>query len=148
MGQKKKEKMGKKKRVRTLALCVITHEDKYLLGEGKDPKTKQRFYRPLGGSIEFGETASQAVIRELQEELGVELNEPKKLGFLENIFTYDGEPGHEIVIVFTATLRDTSLHQKASLPRLDMDGRAVWRTSAELKQNPLYPTGLLSLLAV
>ncbi len=47
--------MGKKKRVRPLAICVFRHHDRILVMEGYDPVKKEHFYRPLGGGIEFGE---------------------------------------------------------------------------------------------
>jgi len=56
------------------------------------------YYRPLGG-IEFGETSRDAIIREIREELSAEIEDVRWLGTLENIFTLDGEPGHEIVMV-------------------------------------------------
>ena len=136
-----------KKRVRALALGIVQNNDKILVSEGYDPTSKKLFYRPLGGAIEFQEHAKDAVLREFKEELGVSVIEPTQLGFLENIFTYDGEPGHELVIVFAVKLRDHALYQKASFARLDREGRAVWRSLAELQHAPLYPIGLLTLLA-
>ena len=136
-----------KKRVRALALGIVRSADKILVSEGYDPTTKKLFYRPLGGGIEFQEHAKDAVLREFKEELGVSVSEPVMLGFLENIFTYDGEPGHELVIVFEVKLRDAALYQQASFARLDREGRAVWRSLAELQHAPLYPTGLWPLLA-
>ena len=134
-----------KKRVRALALGIVRNADKILLSEGYDPSTKKLFYRPLGGSVEFQELAKDAVVREFKEELGVVVVEPVMLGFLENIFIYDGEPGHELVIVFEVKLQDAALYQRASFARLDREGRAVWRSLAELQRAPLYPTGLLAL---
>jgi ADP-ribose pyrophosphatase YjhB (NUDIX family) len=136
-----------KKRVKPLALGVVQREGKILLGEGHDPSTKKLFYRPLGGSIEFQERAQDAVVREFKEELGVVVIEPVRLGFLENIFTYDDEPGHELVVIFEVKLQDQALYQKAWLPRLDREGRAVWRDLTTLQHTPLYPAGLLALLS-
>jgi NADH pyrophosphatase NudC (nudix superfamily) len=56
-------------RVRPIAICVIEHEGKILVHDGYDAVKQQRFGRPLGGSIEFGEPARQTIIREFQEAL-------------------------------------------------------------------------------
>ncbi len=59
--------------IRVLALGIIWRGDELLLAEGYDPSKRQTFYRPLGGGVEFGERASDALIREFDEELGVDL---------------------------------------------------------------------------
>ena len=62
-----------------------------------DSVKKEIYYRPLGGGIEFGEYGIDAIQREFQEELGVDLNNLKYLFTMENIFTLNGNRGHEIV---------------------------------------------------
>jgi hypothetical protein len=39
------------------------------------------------------------------EELGAEIADVRLRGVLENLFTWDARPWHEIVILFDATLR-------------------------------------------
>jgi len=71
-----------KNHVRPIAIAVIKRErpagqrdedDSILVFEGYDSLKDQIFYRPLGGTIEFGEPAEQTVHRELCEELNLEL---------------------------------------------------------------------------
>ena len=62
------------------------------------------FHRLIGGGVEHGETALEAVRREVREELGATLLDAELLGVLENIFELDGEPGHEVVFVHTGRL--------------------------------------------
>ena len=80
-----------------IAICVFSHNGRILAAEGHDPLKRQPFYRPLGGAIEFGETRRKRLRRELHEELGATVAGLRYLGTLENIFTYDGQRGHEIV---------------------------------------------------
>jgi NADH pyrophosphatase NudC (nudix superfamily) len=80
--------MGKKKRIRPLAICVFRNQDRILVMEGYDAIKKEYFYRPLGGAIEFGESGPETVCRELMEEINVKVDRQslKYLGTLENIF--------------------------------------------------------------
>lgn len=62
--------------------AIITKDDRVLMV--RNPV--EDWYYSVGGRIQFGETAEQAVVREVREELGVEL-EIDRLGFItENYF--------------------------------------------------------------
>lgn len=143
----------KKRRVRPLAICVFRHHDRILVMEGYDPVKKQTFYRPLGGGIEFGEKAEDTVRRELEEELNVKVGEVRYLGTLENIFTFNAIPGHEIVMVHDGVLIDSGLYDQAVIvgeeAQADETFTAVWKDLDEFGEGRsiLYPPGLLELLA-
>lgn len=138
-------------RIRPLALCVIWRGDEVLVAEGVDPTTDRRFYRPLGGGIEFGERGDAAAIRELREELGAAVTDLRYLGTLENIFRYNGTRGHEIVRLYEARFADDAWYARDELTGGEDDGtpiRAVWKSIAFFDEGhaPLYPDGLLELL--
>jgi ADP-ribose pyrophosphatase YjhB (NUDIX family) len=136
-------------RIRVLALAIIWRGDELLLMEGYDPTKRQTFYRPLGGGVHFGEFARDAVIREIAEELGAELINTRYLGTLENIFTFDGKPGHEIVLIFAADFADTALYARDDLVIVEPDVRlpTAWKRPDDLTaETPLYPEGLRDLL--
>lgn len=138
-------------RIRPLAICVFRRQDgALLLAPGYDSVKGQRFYRPLGGEIEFGERAEEAVRREIREELGSEIADVRLLGVFENIFEYLGEPGHELVWVFAARLEQDSLYG-SDIVLADESGAVFevhWVPLAVLNRGgvPLYPEGLLALL--
>lgn len=137
--------------IRPIAICLIHHAGTILVLEGYDAVKSQIFYRPLGGTIEFGESSRQTVSRELREEIDAELTNLTYIGTLENIFTYDGRPGHEIVMVYEADLADRSLYEQAIIVGHEDSGapfNAVWKPLADFTsgQSPLYPDGLLELL--
>ena len=89
-------------RIRALALAVVVWRDHVLCAEGYDTVKEETFYRSLGGEIEFGEVAADAAVRELAEEIGRRVEIWDSLGVVENLFTFDGKPGHEIVFEFVA----------------------------------------------
>jgi 8-oxo-dGTP pyrophosphatase MutT (NUDIX family) len=145
--------MSKKKRVRPLAICVFRHRDRILVMEGYDPVKKEYFYRPLGGGIEFGEPGAETICRELMEEINVEVDRQSLsyLGTLENIFVFNGEPGHEIVMIYDGALKEAGLYERAVIVGKEVDGeefRAIWKNINEFGEGKsiLYPTGLLEML--
>jgi 8-oxo-dGTP pyrophosphatase MutT (NUDIX family) len=138
------------KAIRPLAICLFSHEGRILVNEAHDPVKQLTFCRPLGGGIEFGETGAQAVHREIAEEIGATVSSLRYLGMLENIFTYLGEPGHEIVLVFDGELEDRSNYERGFVVGAESDGQpfvAKWRPPDYFSpQLPLFPDGLLQML--
>ena len=94
------------RRLRVIAIAALVHRDHVLLAEGHDTVKDETFFRPLGGEVEFGEQATDAVRREFVEETGLAIEVTAPLGVIENLFTYQGQPGHEIVFEFVARLAD------------------------------------------
>ena len=141
----------KKNRIRPIALCVFLNNNRILVNEGYDPVKKQTFYRSLGGGIEYDEKAEDTVRRELKEELNVEVGEVRYLGTLENIFTYNGKPGHEIVMIYDGELVDSGLYEQAVIEGEEANGEvicAMWKSLDEFGEGKsiLYPNGLLEML--
>jgi len=142
----------KKNKIRPLAICVFQNNNRILVAEGYDPVKKDTFFRPLGGGIEFGEKSEDTVRRELMEEINAEVGELWYLGTLENIFMFNGTPGHEIVRVFDGVLKDSGLYDQTVIVGKEADihdsFRAVWMNldRFETGESILYPTGLLELL--
>ena len=142
----------KGRQIRTVAICIFSHNGSILVAEGVDAVKGETFYRPLGGAIEFGERSRDTVIREIREELGAEVKPEslRFLGTLENIFIYNGLPGHEIVLVYDGDLADATLYEQGELHAHEDDEmpfRALWKTLEEFGPGaPLYPDGLLKLL--
>jgi len=137
-------------RIRPLALCLFRRDDgAILVAPGYDTVKRQRFYRPLGGEIEFGELAEDAARREVREEIGAEVDGLRLLGVFENLFVYQGERGHELVWLFEGRFTDPSFYEREVID-CDEGGakfEAHWvPTSAFTAETPLYPDGLLELL--
>jgi ADP-ribose pyrophosphatase YjhB (NUDIX family) len=137
-----------KPRIRAIALAIVRRGDAILVFEGWDESKQETFYRPLGGGIEFGEPAAEAVRRELREELGVELSNVELLGVLENIFTAFGRPGHEIVFVYAAEAADPAIYTADDVGHvLDEGSPVTWQPLSRFNGKAiLYPPGLVELL--
>jgi len=148
--QNSKGNMGKKKRIRPIAICLFRSGDRILVHAGMDTVKGLPFARPLGGGIDFGEHSRDAIVREIREELGAEITEVKQIGILESIYVYEGEPGHEIVFVYDARFVDEGLYERDALTVTE--GKRVfeahWRSLDELRGNPLklVPEGLWDFL--
>ncbi|HUS83651.1 MAG TPA: NUDIX domain-containing protein [Anaerolineales bacterium] len=138
-------------KLRAIAICVFRSEGSIFVFEGRDEEKDETFYRPLGGTIEFGEYSIDTVQRELREEIEEEIRNIRYLGMLENVFRYEGEMGHEIVIIYEADFVDPTIYEKSWVTGYEDDGkpfRAVWKPMEHFKNPnaPLYPHGLLQLL--
>jgi len=136
--------------VRPIAICVITDGDRIFAGKHYDPSKKETFYRPLGGAIEFREYGRECVIREIREEAAKEIKDLVYLGVIENIFVCDGQPGHEIVLVYQANFVDPDVYKVGSI-RCRNNGEefdACWKPLSEFREGKavLYPEGLLKLV--
>jgi 8-oxo-dGTP pyrophosphatase MutT (NUDIX family) len=139
--------------IRALAICIFSHNDKILVFEGYDPLKDEIFYRPLGGGIEFGERSEDTVHREMMEEIGVEVTDLVYLGALENIFVFNGEPGHEIVQVYDGSLKASGLYDQDEIQgneagAVEEEFIAMWKNLNEFGpgKSILYPDGLLEML--
>jgi ADP-ribose pyrophosphatase YjhB (NUDIX family) len=97
-----------KERIRPIAICVCRDGDRILVTEYQEKN--RLFYRPLGGTIEFGELGEETVRREFREEIDSDLTGVRYMGTLESIYTNDGRRGHEIVLVYDGLLTDSRLY--------------------------------------
>jgi 8-oxo-dGTP pyrophosphatase MutT (NUDIX family) len=138
--------MGKRPRIRPIAICLLRRGDRILVHEGEDTVKGIRFARPLGGGIDFGEHSRDAAIREIREELGAEITDVEFVGMIESIYIYLGEPGHELVFVYNGRFVDESLYEQDVLQVTEGKRRfeARWRSLDELKAENilLVPEGL------
>jgi 8-oxo-dGTP pyrophosphatase MutT (NUDIX family) len=143
--------MAKKKKIRIVALGVVRQGDKLLLAESYDAVKQETFYRPLGGAIEFGEYGQQTVAREFVAEINEAITDIRYLGTLENVFTFNGQPGHEIIRVYDGVLVNPAVYTREVIERENDHSEflpARWLPISLFRRGEaiLYPTGLLDLL--
>jgi 8-oxo-dGTP pyrophosphatase MutT (NUDIX family) len=131
--------------IHLLSRAVVIDQDQILLCKtiGLSPDF---FFLP-GGHIEEGESAEQAVLRELLEESGFTFSIRRFLGCLE----YSFEPGknsichsHECNLIFEAYAPDVRANH--SMPQLEERMELFWIPIAQLSKIDLRPEPLKTLI--
>jgi ADP-ribose pyrophosphatase YjhB (NUDIX family) len=129
--------------IRAKVMCVLRHGDRILASRGFDDVKKEDFHRVLGGTMNFGERAEDAIRREIKEELQSDLTDLRLLDVVESIYTYRGAPGHQIVFLFEGVLTRTDLQEKPEIHIVEdtYEFDAEWVPVAEIlsKKRTLYP---------
>jgi 8-oxo-dGTP pyrophosphatase MutT (NUDIX family) len=124
-------------------MCIITRGGKMLATKGFDGVKGETFYRLIGGGVHFCEQALDALKREVREELETEVEHVTFRELVQNIFTYNGTPGHELTFVYSADLVRTELYEKEEIPIADHPSViASWIPTSDVVSGTLtvYPT--------
>ena len=134
-------------------MLIVLHPDgaRHLVSvNAPTVENPQGFHRLVGGSVELGERLDEAIVRELDEELGARIHDMRHLGMMENIFRYNGELGHELVALYTGRLDPMPADRGATLT--ESDGSVVpvaWRPINDADGSmPLYPAGIQDWIEV
>ena len=132
--------MNKPGEIRVLVLGLVQDGDRIFVSEGYDPVKQDTFYRALGGGVDFGETSLEALKREFEEEIQAELTNTCYLGCLENLFTFNGKPGHEIIQLYRCDFVDPKFYQLEELVFSEGNShqhRALWIDIPRFKSREL-----------
>lgn len=99
----------------------------------------------VGGAVQLGETAQQAVLREVLEETGVQMEVERLAAIHENFFCgYLNEYGcemdcHEVALYFLMKPADTSGLQSSGQSMYGYKERLVWVPMADFDKANIYP---------
>lgn len=138
-------------KIRAKSVCLFRHEGRILLAEGYDPVKNTHYLLPIGGGVDFGETSVAAAIREVEEEIGAKAVELILLGVSENIFEYNGKPGHEIVFVYEGRFADEAFYQQEIVHGVESNGMPIvmrWIEQTAVLSDALtvFPDGIKGML--
>ncbi len=118
---------------------VAVDRDRVLIHRSEDDD----FWALPGGRVEMGEIASEALAREMQEELGVQVEVGRLLWIVENFFTHEGYACHELALYFWMTLPLEAPVRRAAGPFYgDEFGLPLifrWLPLDQLPATELYP---------
>ncbi len=84
------------------ALIINNKNETLLLKRGAKSRNQAGFWSKPGGTVEFGEKIEDAIIREIKEEFGVEIELIKFLGFTNHII--EEERQHWLSISYLARI--------------------------------------------
>jgi ADP-ribose pyrophosphatase YjhB (NUDIX family) len=121
---------------------VLLHQQSVLVHRAETDS----FWTLPGGRVEFDESAQTGLIRELQEELEVVATVERLLWVVENFFSYEAQPYHELAFYFLATLPSDSALYATTRPFQGQEPgiRLIfqWYPLVELHTLDLYPSFL------
>jgi ADP-ribose pyrophosphatase YjhB (NUDIX family) len=138
--------------IRVKAMLLAPSADGTAHAVSLNPPTAENprgYHRLIGGGVELGETARDALRREVREELDAQVADLTALTTLESIFRIDGVLGHEVVLLFTGRLDPLPAATGATL--VESDGSVVpvvWRPVDDAHEPlPLYPADAVPWVA-
>lgn len=113
-------------KIRGKVIGLAKHENRLLVCEVINDDGVLKGWCPLGGGIEFGENAEEALKREINEELGCNLEIIGEPIVCENIFEHHGVQGHEIIFAFPIKLSDEKIYAKNRFQIYEDKGSIHW----------------------
>jgi ADP-ribose pyrophosphatase YjhB (NUDIX family) len=138
--------------IRVVAIGLHWRAGHLLAAEVRDDAGRIKGVRPLGGEIEFGEGWRAALMREFNEELGIDVTIAGEPIMMENIFVHEGSTGHEVMLIVEVAFPDGAFIDQDRIDFREDNGEQIvarWFDLADLdvEDGPrLYPTGLKDLL--
>jgi ADP-ribose pyrophosphatase YjhB (NUDIX family) len=126
-------------KVKAMGLFV-SPDGRFLASPGFDSVKNQGYLRLLGGHVEFGERAAEALAREIMEEISAECRINTLLEVIENSFTHEGELGQEVVFLYAADLADPDFYARERIPLIEPDQQkiAVWTPTDDLLEGRVF----------
>lgn len=80
--------------------CIIKNENRVLLHK----KSGDEFWNLIGGRVWLGESSTEAIRREIREELGTDCKINTLIKVCENFFIMNDTAYHEILMIFSVEL--------------------------------------------
>ncbi len=128
------------------ACGIIKQNEKFLVMR----VNKTDYYHIPGGHIEIGETSKDAVIREINEEIGCEVKNTTLFAIQENFWLRNGKNCHGIEFYYIVEPKDQM--EQIDYERIENDKgedkllEFKWVTVDELKNIDLKPSNIKELL--
>lgn len=123
--------------------AIIVHDGKLLTMKDK----RSPYYYLPGGRVALHETAEQAVLREVREELQIDAAIVRPLWMAQSFFTEDvtGERFHEVCLYFLMDVSNTDLLVRGETftgPEIKNGQAFYWLSFDQVEREYLYPSFL------
>ena len=119
---------------------AVAIQDNYVLLHRIDAS---EYWTLPGGRVEFGETSSEALIREMQEELGQEIHVDRLLWVVESFMADGGKRLHAVAHYYAISFPPPSRFHLDRQPFTTQDGPSrldfAWHALADLDELTVYP---------
>ena len=131
---------------RVAGICI--QNEKVLL---QKPTNDTAFAFP-GGHVAFGETNAQTLVREFQEEIGVDISVGALKWVGEIFFPWGNKPCQQICLYYIVDVKSDDIPLEGRfIGKEQMEGRNFdlefhWVPVAELKNIEVYPTNVVELI--
>ncbi|MBQ3027478.1 MAG: NUDIX hydrolase [Lachnospiraceae bacterium] len=131
---------------RVAGICI--QNGKVLL---QKPSNDTAFAFP-GGHVAFGETNAQALLREFQEEIGVDISVGDLKWVAEIFFPWGTKPCHQICLYYMVEVTSDHIPLEGTfLGKEKLEGRNFdlefhWVPVSELEHIEVYPTNVVELM--
>ncbi|MBQ2872606.1 MAG: NUDIX domain-containing protein [Bacilli bacterium] len=117
--------------------AIIKYQNKILVERNKNVD----FSVVPGGRVQTLETSKEALLRELQEELGIDLSKEnlELASLIENYFTFDDKKYHELYFVYKVELKQ-DYNLSNGIENLDNSNSSYYfLNSEELEKEKMLP---------
>ena len=114
--------------------------------------TNDTAYAFPGGHVTFGETNEQTLIREYQEEIGVDISVDELKWVGEIFFPWGNKPCHQICLYYLVNIESNNIPlDGVFMGKEEIEGRSFnlefhWVPLNELKNIEVYPTNVVELM--
>lgn len=123
--------------------CILEHNGRVLLNQGKG----EDFWNMPGGRVKAGESSENAIKREMQEELNINVKDVKLINVSENFFMYAGKEYHELLHVYSVSFDDNELINKQDFYALDNPNMFYrWFKKEDIKNINCKPVVIYNLI--
>lgn len=127
------------------AACVIKHNNKILVHKN----INSNHYCLIGGRVKIGEDSETTIKREVEEEIGKQIEITGYIATIENFFEMKGSKYHEILFVHKAEFVDKE-DKKIEYTLKNTEGedwlKYEWLDISKIDEYPLLPTSIKSVL--
>lgn len=135
--------------IRVTVLGLARRNNEVLVSEAIDGVKNTEFYRFLGGGVEFQEESEAALKREFLEEIEAEILSSKYLCKIEDMFEFEGQKKHEILLIYEIELPE-EFYKKDEMRQNENGaiGKALWVDKNEFLNGDkiLYPVAIKEYL--